>query len=103
MLQYTIVNKDNTNGFHVAPTEPEDWLAKHLQTTDDGNVSESVQKARELLRQAKIIKAQAEEMNKEACRELELARRERHDAAIMKKNAAEILKIAKEKLKLNEK
>ena len=103
ILQYAIVNKDIGNGFHVASEEPHDWLAKHLQTVDSGNVPECVQKAKELLRQARIIKSQAEESKKEAYRELELARRERHDAALMKKNAAEILRIAKEKLKLYDK
>ena len=35
---------------------------------------------------------------REVQRELELARRERHDAELLKKNAGEILKMAKEKL-----
>lgn len=37
-------------------------------------------------------------MKGEVQRELELARRERHDAELLKKNAGEILKMAKERL-----
>lgn len=37
-------------------------------------------------------------MREEAKRELELARREKHDADLLKKNAAQILKMAKERL-----
>ena len=58
----------------------------------------TLQQAREILRLARAMRAEAEQMKEEAYRELELARRERHDASLLKKNAAEILKIAKCKL-----
>ena len=45
-----------------------------------------------------MIKAEAEEMREEAELELALARRERHDSELLKKNATEILRMAKEKL-----
>ena len=61
-------------------------------------LSGSLQQAKEILRLARAMKAEAEQMKEEAYRELELARRERHDASLLKKNAAEILKIAKRKL-----
>lgn len=65
-------------------------------------VSETAQlalkQAKEVLRLAQSMRAETEEMRKEVQRELELAKRERYDAGIMKKNAAEILKMAKEKL-----
>ena len=53
---------------------------------------------KEILRLAKMIKAEAEEMREEAELELALARRERHDSELLKKNATEILRMAKEKL-----
>lgn len=61
-------------------------------------VAGTLQQAKEILRLARAMKVEAEQMKEEAYRELELARRERHDASLLKKNAAEILKIAKCKL-----
>ncbi len=58
----------------------------------------TLQQAREILRLARVVKAEAEETKREAQRELELARREKQDAEILKKNAAEILRMAKERL-----
>ena len=58
----------------------------------------TLKQAREILRLAKAVKTEAEEMKGEVQRELELARRERHDAELLKKNAGEILKMAKERL-----
>lgn len=79
--------------------QPQDWLAFHIQSLDEvSNVSEGMQKVREILRLAKIVKTEVEELREDAERELALARRERHDAELLKKNASEILKIAKEKL-----
>ena len=72
----------------------------HLQKPEDyATVPEALQKAREILRLARIVKAEADEARKEVERELELARRDRLDAEILKKNAAEILKMAKDRLK----
>lgn len=62
------------------------------------SVSKALQQAKEILRQAKAAKVEADQIKDESSRELELARRERHDASLLKKNAAEILKIAKTKL-----
>ena len=62
------------------------------------SVSQTLQQAREILRQAKAAKDEALQMNEESSRELELARKERHDASLLKKNAAEILRMAKTKL-----
>ena len=85
---------------NVQPSDPQDWLVAHLQNLEDlPNIPDNLQKAREILRLAKVVKAEAEEMRREAERELELARRERHDAELLKKNAAEILRIAKDRLK----
>lgn len=71
---------------------------KSLDPSDTCSLSGSLQQAKEILRLARTMKAEAEQMKEEAYRELELARRERHDASLLKKNAAEILKIAKRKL-----
>lgn len=62
------------------------------------SVPGTLQQAKEILRLAQAVRAEAEQMKEEAFRELELARRERHDASLLKKNAAEILKIAKTRL-----
>lgn len=66
---------------------------------DSNSVPGTLLQAKEILRLARAMKAEAEQMKEEAYRELELARRERHDASLLKKNAAEILKIAKGKLR----
>ena len=71
---------------------------KSLDLSDSHSVSGTLQQAKEILRLAQSMKAEAELMKEEAYRELELARRERHDASLLKKNAAEILRIAKIKL-----
>ena len=63
------------------------------------SVPGTLQQAKEILRLAQAVKAEAEQMKEEAYRELELARKERHDVYLLKKNAAEILRIAKSKLK----
>lgn len=71
---------------------------KSLDSSDSHSVSGTLQQAKEILRLAQAMKAEAEQMKEEAYRELELARREKHDAFLLKKNAAEILRIAKCKL-----
>ncbi len=75
-------------------------LAGNKSHSSEGGVSVpgTLQQAKEILRLARATKAEAEQIKEEAYRELELARRERHDASLLKKNAAEILKIAKCKL-----
>lgn len=79
-----------------------DWLAAHLHSIEEqqfsGSIPDGLQKVREILRLAKAIKAEAEQLREEAEMELGMARRERHDAEILKKNATEILRMAKEKL-----
>ncbi len=72
---------------------------KSLDSSDNSHsVSGTLQQAREILRLAQAMKSEAEDMKLQAYRELELARREKHDASLLKKNAAEILRIAKRKL-----
>lgn len=62
------------------------------------NVPSTLHQAREILRLAQVMKREIEDMRREVQRELELARRERQDAELIKKNATEILRMAKEKL-----
>ena len=99
LFQYALVNKKGSKQSLSQIEQPHDWLALHLQKPEDiSNVPENLMKAKEVLRLALIVKAEAEENRKEIEKELALARRERHDAELMKKNASEILKIAKERL-----
>lgn len=96
---YALVNKKSSKQSLSQIEQPHDWLALHLQKPEDiSDVPENLMKAKEVLRLALIVKAEAEENRKEIEKELALARRERHDAELMKKNASEILKIAKERL-----
>ena len=62
-------------------------------------VPDCLRQAREVLRLAKAVKAETEEMRQEVLGELELARSERRDAELLKRNAAEILRMAKDRLK----
>ena len=62
------------------------------------SVSETLKQAKEVLRLAKVVRAEAEQMRDEARRELSIAKKDRHDAMLLKKNAAEILRMAKERL-----
>ena len=62
------------------------------------SVSGTLQQAKEVLRLAKVVREEAEEMRKEAQRELDIAKRERNHVTLLKRNATEILRIAKEKL-----
>lgn len=62
------------------------------------SIPATLKQAREILRLARVVKADAEQMKQEARRELELARREKLDAELLKQNAAEILRMAKERL-----
>ena len=64
------------------------------------SVPSCLQQAREILRLARVVKAEVEEMKREVQGELELARKERCDAELLKRNAAEILRMSKEKLKI---
>ncbi len=74
-------------------------LAANIQEPEDiTNVPENLLKAKEILRLAAIVKAEVLEMRNEVESELALARRERHDSQVMKQNAAEILKMAKDVL-----
>ena len=66
---------------------------------DGETVPDCLQQAKEILRLARIVKAEVEEMKKEVQNELELAKKERCDAELLKRNAAEILRMSKEKLK----
>ncbi len=76
-----------------------DLLAANIQEPEDiTNVPENLLKAKEILRLAAIVKAEVLEMRNEVESELALARRERHDSQVMKQNAAEILKMAKDVL-----
>ena len=78
--------------------DEEDLDSPHSCENESESVSKVLQQAKEILRQAKSAKVEAYQIREESSRELELARRERHDASLLKKNAAEILKIAKTKL-----
>lgn len=62
------------------------------------SVSETLKQAKEVLRLAKVVKTEAEQMRDEARKELSIAKKDRHDAMLLKKNAAEILRMAKERL-----
>lgn len=79
------------------PPPPPLWIGmdKGLMTDD---VPSTLQQSREILRLAQIMKREVEEMRREVQKELEMARRERQDAELLKKNATEILRMAKEKL-----
>ena len=61
-------------------------------------VPETLRQAKEVLRLAQVVKAEAEQMREEARRELNIAKKDRHEALLLKKNAAEILRMAKERL-----
>jgi hypothetical protein len=61
-------------------------------------VPETLRQAKEVLRLAQVVKAEAEQMREEARRELNIAKKDRHEAMLLKKNAAEILRMAKERL-----
>ena len=73
------------------------WVGMGSTSSLD-TIPSTLQQAREILRLAQIVKKEVEDMRQEVQRELEMARRERHDAELLKKNAAEILRMAKEKL-----
>ena len=79
------------------PPPPPLWIGtdRELMT---GNVPSTLQQSREILRLAQILKKEVEDMRREVQQELEMARRERQDAEVLKKNAIEILRMAKEKL-----
>lgn len=97
VLQYAKINKKKSNNSE----DPTGWLANQAAVMEGqlpDSTSVTLQQAREILRLARIAKMEAEEMKREAERELQLAKRDRHDAGLLKKNATEILKIAKEKL-----
>ena len=47
---------------------------------------------------ARVVKAEAEQMSEEARKELGIAKKERQEATILKKNAVEVLRMAKERL-----
>lgn len=64
------------------------------------DVPSTLHQSREILRLAQIMKQEVEEMRREVQQELEMARRERQDAELLKKNATEILRMAKEKLQI---
>ena len=61
-------------------------------------VPETLRQAKEVLRLAQVVKAEAEQMRQEARKELSIAKKDRHEAMLLKKNAAEILRMAKERL-----
>ncbi len=61
-------------------------------------VPETLRQAKEVLRLAQVVKAEAEQMREEARRELNIAKKDRHEATLLKKNAAEILRMAKARL-----
>ena len=67
---------------------------KHTYKT----VPETLRQAKEVLRLARVVKAEAEQMREEARKELSIAKKDRHEAMLLKKNAAEILRMAKERL-----
>ena len=73
-------------------------MAPSIEETREISVSEALKQAKEVLRLAKVVKAEAEEMREEARKELSLAKKDRKEALILKKNAAEILRMAKERL-----
>lgn len=113
--QYARVNKTRTNDDKSleGPTslssndmdmdENSDWPLVEVEGEQGAQTSLDVipatlKQAREILRLARVVKAEAEQIKQEAQRELNLARTERRDAELLKRNASEILKMAKEKL-----
>ena len=118
-MQYTKVNKFGTEdgpervnsiSSHgteydrkVSPEPPEIIpmvlpVEEPLETSQQSTIPETLKQAKEVLRLARVVKAEAEQMREEARKELSVARRDRHDAMVLKKNAAEILRMAKERL-----
>ena len=79
------------------PPPPPLWTGMDAGLVSN-DVPSTLHQAREILRLAQVMKKEIEDMRREVQRELELARRERQDAEIIKKNATEILRMAKEKL-----
>ena len=106
-LQYSKVMKQKSKDNRVRsespslsdeePPPPPLWTG--MDTALAGNdVPSTLHQAREILHLAQVMKKEIEDMRREVQRELELARRERQDAELIKKNATEILRMAKEKL-----
>lgn len=73
------------------------WAGMEKGLVSD-TVPSTLHQSREILRLAQVMKQEVEEMRREVQRELEMARRERQDAELLKRNAIEILRMAKEKL-----
>ena len=106
-VKYTKVMKQKSNDRRVRsespvqsdeePPPPPLWTGMDAGLVGD-NVPSTLHQAREILHLAQIMKKEIEDMRREVQRELELARRERQDAELIKKNAIEILRMAKEKL-----
>ena len=110
--QYARVNKakykdsttsviSNVSQSSASTDENSEWLMVELEGEQVGHtIPATLKQAREILRLARVVKAETEQMRQEAQRELELAKVERRDAELLKRNAAEILKMAKERLHL---
>ena len=106
-MQYTKVVKQKSNEKRVhsqSPVESDEeqppvplWVGADRELVHD-DVPSTLHQSREILRLAQVMKQEVEEMRREVQRELEMARRERQEAELLKKNAAEILRMAKEKL-----
>ena len=106
-MQYTKVVKQKKSDKQVnspSPAGSDDeqppvplWTGSERMLPHD-DVPSTLHQSREILRLAQVMKQEVEEMRREVQRELEMARRERQEAELLKKNAAEILRMAKEKL-----
>ena len=77
------------------------WAGMDKELIND-NVPSTLNQSREILRLAQVMKQEVEEMRREVQQELDMARRERQNAELLKINAIEILRMAKEKLHPNQ-
>ena len=88
---------DNIESVSLSDEEtPSLWTGMENMSVD--SIPTALQQAREILRLAQILKKEVEDMRQEVRHELALAQKERQDAELLKKNATEILRMAKSKL-----
>lgn len=110
-LQYTKVKQDGVERINSVSSEIDRRVSEvtpevipTIAPIEEANemphpsISETLKQAKEVLRLAKVVKTEAEQMRDEARKELSIAKKDRHDAMLLKKNAAEILRMAKERL-----
>ena len=88
---------DNVESVSLSDEEtPALWT--DMESTSVDSIPATLQQAREILRLAQILKKEVDDMRQEVHQELALAQKERQAAELLKKNATEILRMAKTKL-----